>query len=230
MPEPIFGPEEFGAQTGVSRETLVRLKIYADLITDWSTRQNLVAMSTLPGLWYRHFLDCAQLSALIPNTARTVADLGSGAGFPGLVLATMRPDLQISLYEATTKKCAFLREAAERMGLTVGVRNTRLEDQCPQIFDIVTARALAPLPLLLDYAQRFTGANTVCLFLKGQNLGVELTEASKYWKMKFSLVPSQTNPSATILVVRELDPLNVTNTAVQKVARAGDRQSKRRGR
>lgn len=230
MPESTFGPEDFRAQTGVSRETLARLKIYADLLTDWSARQNLVAKSTLPDLWYRHFWDSAQLSALIPKNAQTVADLGSGAGFPGLVLATIRPDLQVHLYEATAKKCAFLRESAKRMGVTVKVHNTRVEDLHPEIFDIVTARALAPLSLLLGYSHRFTGANTVCLFLKGQNLGPELTEASKYWKMKFSLVPSQTNPSAAIVVLRELDPLNVANTASQKVARAGGRQSKRRGR
>ena len=223
----LFGPEQFAAQTGVSRETLSRLKAYADLLTDWNARHNLVAKSTLPDIWHRHLWDSAQLAPLIPESARTLADLGSGAGFPGLVLAAMRPDLQVTLHEATTKKCAFLQAAADRMGLKVEIRNARLEELPPQPFDVVTARALAPLPPLLDYAHRFTAPNTVCLFLKGQNVGSELTEAAKYWNMKASQVPSQTDPSAAIVTVRELGPRHV---ASQKAAHSGRRQSKRRGR
>jgi len=222
-----FGPKEFAARTGVSRETLARLKAYADLLADWNARHNLVAKSTLPDLWHRHLWDSAQLVPLIPETARTLADLGSGAGFPGLVLAAMRPDLKVTLHEATTKKCTFLQAAAERMGLKVEIRNARLEDLPPLPLDAVTARALAPLSLLLTYAHRFTGPNSVCLFLKGQNVGLELTGASKYWNMKASQVPSQTDPSAAIVVVRELGPRHV---ASQKTARSGRRQPKRRGR
>src|ERR1700761_8852233 len=127
VPEP-FGPEEFAAATNVSRETLSRLKAYAALLEEWNSRHNLVAKSTLTDLWRRHFWDSAQLAPLIPPEARTLADLGSGAGFPGLVLAALRPDLAVTLHEATTKKCAFLEAAAERMGLSVTVRNARLED------------------------------------------------------------------------------------------------------
>ena len=222
-----FGPKEFAARTGVSRETLARLKAYADLLADWNARHNLVAKSTLPDLWHRHLWDSAQLVPLIPETARTLADLGSGAGFPGLVLAAMRPDLKVTLHEATTKKCTFLQAAAERMGLKVEIRNARLEDLPPLPFDAVTARALAPLSLLLTYAHRFTGPNSVCLFLKGQNVGLELTDASKYWNMKASQVPSQTDPSAAIVTVRELGPRHVVS---QKAARSGRRQPKGRGR
>jgi 16S rRNA (guanine527-N7)-methyltransferase len=131
------------------------------------------------------------------------------------------------LHEATTKKCTFLEAAATRMGLKVRVRNARLEDLAPESFDVVMARALAPLPLLLTYAHRFTGPNTVCLFLKGQNVGAELTDASKYWNMKASQVPSQTDPSAAIVMVRELGPRHV---ASPETARSGRRQPKRRGR
>ncbi|HEX4271115.1 MAG TPA: 16S rRNA (guanine(527)-N(7))-methyltransferase RsmG [Rhizomicrobium sp.] len=226
MPEG-FGPEEFAAQTGVSRETLARLKAYADLLADWNARHNLIAKSTLPDLWHRHLWDSAQLAPLVPETAKTLADLGSGAGFPGLVLAAMRPDVRVTLHEATTKKCTFLEAAATRMGLKVRVRNARLEDLAPENFDVVMARALAPLPLLLTYAHRFTGPNTVCLFLKGQNVGAELTDASKYWNMKASQVPSQTDPSAAIVMVRELGPRHV---ASPETARSGRRQPKRRGR
>ena len=222
-----FGPEEFAAQTGVSRETLARLKAYADILADWNARHNLVAKSTLPDLWQRHMWDSAQLTALVPPEARTLADLGSGAGFPGLVLAAMQPELQVTLHEATTKKCMFLTAAAERMGLHVTVENARMEDRPQKPFDVVTARACAPLPLLLDYAYRFTGPNSVCLFLKGQNVGSELTEAHKYWNMKASQVPSQTDPSGAIVTVRELGPRHVKP---QKAARPGRRQSERRGR
>jgi 16S rRNA (guanine527-N7)-methyltransferase len=223
----VFGPEAFQAQTNVSQETLGRLKAYADMLVDWNARHNLVAKSTLPDLWQRHMWDSAQLAALIPENARSLADLGSGAGFPGLVLAVLRPELAVTLHEATTKKCAFLHAAAERIGLHVTIENARMEDQPKRPFDIITARACAPLPLLLDYAHRFTGPNSVCLFLKGQNVGSELTDAHKYWNMKVSQVPSQTDPSGAIVTVRELGPRHVKP---QKAARPGRRQSERRGR
>ena len=202
MPE--FTSGNFAAETNVSRETLAHLKAYADLLQDWNERHNLVACSTLSDLWRRHFWDSAQLAPLIPAEARTLADLGSGAGFPGLVLAAMRPDLTVTLYEATAKKCAFLCAAAERMALKVGIENARIEDLPAKTFDVVTARALAPLPRLLGHAYPLTGPDTVCLLLKGQNLGAELTEAHKSWKMQASQVPSKTDPSGAILVVRKL--------------------------
>ena len=218
-----FGPEDFATRTGVSRETLARLKAYADVLVDWNARHNLVAKSTLPDLWRRHFWDSAQLAALIPDTAKTLGDLGSGAGFPGLVLAVMRPRLAVTLHEATTKKCAFLHTAADRMGVNIAIENARLEDLPGHPFDVVTARALAPLPQLLGYAQKFVNPNSLCLFLKGQNVGSELTEAHKYWNMKASQVPSQTDPSAAIVIVRELGPRHVVS---QKTPHPGRRQPK----
>ncbi|MBV9548389.1 MAG: 16S rRNA (guanine(527)-N(7))-methyltransferase RsmG [Alphaproteobacteria bacterium] len=223
-----FGPKDFAAKTNVSQETLTRLKLYASLLEDWNARHNLVAKSTLPDLWRRHFWDSAQLEPLIPENAKTLADLGSGAGFPGLVLAAMQPDIAVTLHEATTKKCAFLDFAAERMGAAVRIVNRRLEDLPPQQYDVVTARALAPLPQLLAYAKPLTGPNSVCLFLKGQNLGSELTEAHKSWKMETSQVPSQTDSSGAILVVRKL--IAVHDTPSPKAARVGRRQSERRRR
>ena len=219
--------EEFPSKTGVSRETLARLKAYADTLTDWNARHNLVAKSTLPDLWHRHFWDSAQLAPSIPAQARTLADLGSGAGFPGLVLALLRPDVAVTLHEATTKKCAFLQAVADRVEVKVTIRNSRLEDLPTQAFDVVTARALAPLPQLLQYAYSFTGPNSVCLFLKGQNVGAELTEAHKYWNMEASQVPSQTEPSAAIVTVRKLGPRHV---ASRQAPRPGRRQSKGRRR
>jgi 16S rRNA (guanine527-N7)-methyltransferase len=202
-----FGPEAFAAETGVSHETLARLKAYAGLLQDWNSRHNLVSGASLADMWRRHFWDCAQLAALLPPQAKTLADLGSGAGFPGLVLAAMlRSRLSVTLYEATAKKCAFLKAAAERMALDVEIENVRMEDGPRRAFDVITARACAPLPRLLGYAHHFVGPNSVCLFLKGQNLGAELTEAHKSWKLKARQIPSRTAASGTILEVREFSP------------------------
>lgn len=227
MPD-AFGPEDFAAQTGVSRETLDRLKAYADILTQWSALHNLVARSTLPDLWQRHMLDSAQLAPLIPDTARTLADLGSGAGFPGLVLAAMLEGrMAVTLHDSTAKKCAFLTAAAQRMGVAVTVRNARMEELPPQAFDVVTARACAPLPLLLEYAHSFVGPNSVCLFLKGQNVASELTEAATCWKMEVSQTASLTDPSGAIVAVRKLGSRHVI---AEKTARSGGRQPKGRRR
>jgi 16S rRNA (guanine527-N7)-methyltransferase len=202
-----FGPDDFAALTGVSRETLVRLKAYADLLKDWNARHNLVSRNSLDDVWRRHFWDSAQLAAQIPPNARTLADLGSGAGFPGLVLAEMLRDrVAVTLFESITKKCAFLQAAADGMKLAVNIENSRMEAWEGPAFDVITARACAPLSKLLFYADKFTGPQTVCLFLKGQNLGAELTDAHKSWKMKVRQIPSQTSVSGAILEVRELSP------------------------
>jgi 16S rRNA (guanine527-N7)-methyltransferase len=227
VPEAAFGPAEFAAATNVSRETLARLKAYADLLKDWNSRHNLVSARSLEDLWRRHFWDSAQLAPLIPLEARTLADLGSGAGFPGLVLAEMlRNRVAVTLFEATAKKCDFLKATAQRMQLPVAIKNERMEEAAPTVFDAVTARACAPLPVLLPYAQHFIGPNSVCLFLKGQNVGAELTQAHKFWKMKVRQIPSLTDPSGVILELRELSPHDRSR---QKPAHPGGRQSKRRG-
>jgi 16S rRNA (guanine527-N7)-methyltransferase len=204
QPEP-FGPEEFAAATGVSRETLARLKAFVGLLTDWNARHNLVSKTSLDEVWQRHVLDSAQLAPLIPPEAKTLADLGSGAGFPGLVLAVLlQGQVAVTLFEATRKKVEFLRAAADRLALGVTVRNERIEETARAVFDVLTARACAPLPELLEYAQHFAGPQTVCLFLKGQNVGVELTEAGKSWRMKVREHPSVTHPFGVVLEIREL--------------------------
>ncbi len=203
----LYGPDAFARDANVSRETLALLKAYVGLLEEWNARHNLVAASTLPDLWRRHMWDSAQLAARIPAEARSLVDLGSGAGFPGLVLATIvreRPGFRTVLYESTGKKAAFLQAAAERMNVPVEIRNGRIEAAKREAFDVVSARALAPLPKLLPYAQLFAGPDTVCLFLKGQNIGVELTEARKSWKMSVLSHPSQSDPSGTVLEIREL--------------------------
>jgi 16S rRNA (guanine527-N7)-methyltransferase len=207
MAETEFGPEDFAARSGVSRETLSRLKAYLDLLQDWNARHNLVSDASLRDSWRRHFWDSAQLLPLIPDTAKSLVDLGSGAGFPGLVLAELmrdRPGMRTVLYEATGKKARFLEAIAARLALPVEIRNARIESARPEPFDVITARALAPLPALFPYAQRFWGARSLALLLKSQNVGSELTEARKSWRMRVDQHPSQSDPSGLILEVREL--------------------------
>jgi 16S rRNA (guanine527-N7)-methyltransferase len=192
---------------GVSRETLARLKAYVAALMDWSSRHNLVSRSSLEQVWQRHVWDSAQLAPLIPADAANLVDLGSGAGFPGLVLAILlrdHPSFRTILYESIRKKCAFLTVAANAAGVAVEVRCTRIEEASTEIFDVVTARACAPLSNLLGYAERFNGPSTINLFLKGQNVEAELTEAHKCWQMLANRHPSGTDPSGTILEIREL--------------------------
>src|SRR6185312_10480453 len=208
MPKPeTFGPPEFAAEAHVSRETLARLKVYASMLDDWNARHNLVSQASMSELWRRHFWDSAQLLDYIPPDARSLVDLGSGAGFPGLVLAELlreRPGFRAVLYEATGKKSRFLQEVAKRLELPVEVRGLRIEDAKPEAFELITARACAPLAKLLAYAQRFWGANTSGLCLKGQNVEVELTAARKSWRMELKSHSSKSAPSGVVLEVREL--------------------------
>ncbi len=202
----VFGPNEFAKLSGVSRETLARLKTYAGMLEDWNARNNLVSRGSMADLWRRHFWDSAQLAPLIPADTKALVDLGSGAGLPGLVLAEIlraRP-IQFVLYEATAKKCRFLQAVSERLALKTEIRNARVEDANPEAFDVVTARACAPLDGLLAYAHRFWGPRTIGLFLKGQNVEGELTKANKSWKIKLERHASRSDSTGTILEVREL--------------------------
>jgi 16S rRNA (guanine527-N7)-methyltransferase len=201
-----FGAEELATLSGVSRETVARLKTYAGMLEDWNNRHNLVSAASLNDVWRRHFWDSAQLVPLLPQDAKSLVDLGSGAGFPGLVLAELlrEKNARVVLVEATTKKCRFLEAVAERLDLPVMVRNGRVEEQDEEGFDVVTARACAPLDRLLPYAQRFFGAETRGFFHKGQNLAAELTQASKSWRIKAEQHPSRSDPSGVILEIREL--------------------------
>jgi 16S rRNA (guanine527-N7)-methyltransferase len=209
-----FGPEEFAEKVHVSRETLDRLKIHVDLLKDWSRVHNLVSQRSLDVVWKRHVWDSAQLAALVPPNARKLVDLGSGAGFPALVLAAMLGGrVSVTLYEATRKKADFLVAAARAMDLAVEIRNIRIEDDAGWPADVVTARALAPLDELLGYTAKFCARRTVCLFLKGQSVAVELTEARKSWRMKVSQHPSVTDPSGVILEIRELGHVGARSRA-----------------
>lgn len=153
--------------------------------------------------WRRHVLDSAQLVALLPPAARSLVDLGSGAGFPGLVLAILT-NVPVTLVEADERKCAFLAEAARNTGTSVTILTRRIESASETVADVVTARALAPLPRLLDYALKWLAPNGICLFLKGRGVAAELTEAEKTWKMRADSIPSQSDPDAMILRIDQI--------------------------
>jgi 16S rRNA (guanine527-N7)-methyltransferase len=203
-----YAPTDLAAEFNVSRETMARLEAFDACLLDWSVRHNLIARSTIEDRWDRHFRDSAQLFALIPKTARTLVDLGSGAGFPGLVLAALgAPRLQVTLVESIGKKAAFLSAAVEAMGLaTVDVVPARIESLRLKKPDVITARALASLPKLCAYAYEIGGETSLCIFPKGQDVEVELTEASKYWHMRVERRASLTNPGSTILMIDTLRP------------------------
>ena len=199
------------AMFAVSRETAVRLDRFVTLLLDWQDRINLIASSTVPVLWTRHVADSLQLLALAPQ-ARRWADLGSGAGFPGLVIACALADslpAEVRLVESNKKKAAFLREAVRVTGAPAIVHAERSDDFIKKIggpIDIVTARALAPLPKLLAIAYPLLKRGAKGLFPKGQDVDAELTEAAKCWTIQASLVPSRTNPKSRVIVIRSATP------------------------
>ncbi|MGQ0740724.1 MAG: 16S rRNA (guanine(527)-N(7))-methyltransferase RsmG [Alphaproteobacteria bacterium] len=202
----VFGPDEFAAAANVSRETLARLRTYAAMLEDWNSRHNLVSKGSLRDVWLRHFWDSAQLVDFIPSRARSLVDLGSGAGFPGLVLAELLRErrLRVVLFEATRKKADFLKAVADELGLKVEIRRARIEDAKAEPFDVVTARACAPLDRLFALTRRYWGGGTIGLFLKGQNVEAELTRARKSWKVKLGRHPSRSDSTGVILVVGEI--------------------------
>jgi 16S rRNA (guanine527-N7)-methyltransferase len=195
----------------VSRETADRLDRFVAVLLRWQQQINLIAPSTERNLWTRHVADSLQLMALAPK-ARIWADLGSGAGFPGVAIACALadvPDARVYLVEANPKKIAFLREAVRVTSAPAIVHAGKIEEfvaHPPEPIDVVAARALAPLPKLLGLASPLLKNGAVGLFPKGQDAASELTEASKYWKVEGSLAPSQTDPKSHIVVVRELEP------------------------
>jgi len=195
--------------TPVSRETEARLDRFVEFLLPWTQRTNLISRSTIPSIWTRHIADSLQLLALAPD-AKCWIDLGSGAGFPGLVIACAMADIEgatVHLVESTGKKAAFLREAASHIQVPAVVHAVRIEDFVKNSTvrpDVVCARALAPLDELLKLAHPLLRSGAQGLFPKGQDVEVELTKASKYWNIDAELVPSQTSPQGRIVAVRRL--------------------------
>ncbi len=192
----------------VSRETEERFAVYADLLERWQRIKNLVAPSTLGEVWTRHFADSAQIAAIAPDALRW-ADMGSGAGFPGLVVAILlvgRAGAQVHLIEANARKCAFLREAARACGAPATVHNGRVEDVLPSLkhIDVVTARALAPLPRLVEMGRVLVDGGTTGIFLKTQAELVDVFHGAP--ALDHVILPSATSAEGRILVLRRAAP------------------------
>jgi len=200
--EPL-APEDFAALAGVSRETLPAFRIYAELLAKWQASINLVGAATLEDVWRRHMLDSAQLFRYVPPTCERLIDLGSGAGFPGLVLAIMGVR-GVELVESDQKKATFLRQAIRATGAKATVLAVRAEELPSEPAAVVTARALAPLDRLIPLAARFMGPHSVALLPKGADVGRELDAAARDWHMWYTCRTSLSDSRATILVINKL--------------------------
>jgi 16S rRNA (guanine527-N7)-methyltransferase len=194
--------------TPVSRETGERLDRFAELFLRWQRAVQLVAQSTLPQLWTRHIADSLQLLDLAPK-AKVWADLGSGGGFPGVVLAIAlkeTPGAKMHLIESDQRKGAFLREAARALELPAMIHVKRIEEVAPAALpglEVVTARALAPMPGLLEMTSPLLQNGAKGLFMKGANVENELTAATKSWKILSTIVPSKTDAAGRIVIVEQ---------------------------
>jgi 16S rRNA (guanine527-N7)-methyltransferase len=209
---PILTSQDFQRAFDVPRETLERLETYSALLHQWQKVKNLVAPATLAEVWPRHFADSAQLVALAPSASKWL-DLGSGAGFPGLVIAIMMANHQdrvVHLVESNSRKCAFLQEVARRTSVSVVIHEGRIEDVArggrALDVDVVTARALAPLDRLLPLAEGFFSDRTIGLFLKGREASREMEEAAGRGGFSFRQVPSRIHDEGRIIEVRRSVP------------------------
>lgn len=208
-----LSPEDFARATNVSRETLARLETYAALLSKFQKAVNLVGPETLADPWRRHFLDSAQVFPMLPpippDRPMNLLDLGSGAGFPGLVLAILGAGagqaMTARLVESDTRKAAFLREVARQTETAVTIENKRLEDIHPSPVDVITARAFAPLPRLLALAAPFLGPPAPILLLhKGRHAQEELTRAGEGWKITAASIPSIIDPESVVLRIEDI--------------------------
>jgi len=202
-------PSKFQALTHVSATVMRHLEDYLDLLRRWQAKINLVGKSTLNDPWRRHFLDSAQLYPLLPSKARVIIDIGSGAGFPALVLALMDSgNRHFHLVESDQRKGTFLREIIRLANIRATVHPLRAEIYNGPRADVITARACAPLAKLLNLAEPLHAAGGSGLYLKGANYRDELTTAEKDWKMTFIQHPSLSDPSGMILQVEKFARTN----------------------
>lgn len=195
-------------RSGVSRETLDRLSCYVDLLKRWNPKINLVSKSTMEQVWTRHIEDSAQVFSLLPEDAKSWVDLGAGGGLPGVIVAILAAekakDLHVSLIEADQRKCAFLRTALRETGVAATVIPKRIEGVEPLCADVVSARALARLSVLLSHVNRHLRRGGTALLQKGESWRTEIEEAEETWR--FTCLPhrSKTDPDAVILQIGEI--------------------------
>ena len=194
----------------VSRETEARLRILSDLTVKWTKKINLIAPSTVSEIWRRHIVDSAQIWPFRPDDPSIWVDIGSGGGFPGLVVSAIAhdesPATKIALIESDMRKTVFLRQAAREMGVTLEVIQARIENSNPKTPDVISARALAPVNKIFDLTQHMRGPRTKFILLKGKSAKAELEEAAETWSFKAEIHPSVTDREASILVLSDVMP------------------------
>lgn len=199
---------QFQSDFDVSRETMEALDRYQALLKKWATQINLVGPSTLSHFWGRHVLDSAQLLPLAGKGVKQLADFGSGAGLPGLVLAALltqfTPNNQVTLVEVSAKRCGFLREAVRALGVNVTIVQDKIENVPPKPVDFVTARAFAPLEKLLNYAHPWTELGARILFLKGEEVQREIDQASTNWAFQSRINTSITDSRGCVIEILDL--------------------------
>ena len=209
MIEDSFGPDDFQLATGVSRETLEKFRLYGSLIIEWQQRFNLIGRGTLDSIWHRHFFDSAQLEPLCNSRFSRLVYFGTGAGFPGMVLALMGHS-GVELVESNGKKCSFLERVSNSTGTPVVISKLRFDEvSSPDQADIVTARAVAPLYKLLHDVRRWVKPDGVALLHRGGRADLEIQEATKYWQFDVVRHPSLTDPKGVILEISGIRPVDV---------------------
>lgn len=200
--------ENFKEKYSVSRETFERLKAYEASLHEWQKKFNLVSNASLADAWNRHFLDSIQLYKLIPESAKILYDFGSGAGFPGMVLAIMAkektPYLKVKLIESIKKKTLYLNEVKQITNTDVEIINDRIENLKAEPADVITSRAMCSLKELLGYTKKFCTAQTKCIFPKGKKYKEEIEDAQKEWRFTYEVVPSEQSDEGVILVITNL--------------------------
>ena len=191
----------------VSRETYERLKAYQALVEKWTPKINLISRKSVPEIWERHIADSVQIFDLVERAAHWV-DLGSGGGFPGIPVAILNAEAQtvgaITLVESDQRKVAFLRAAGRELDLPIVVKAARIEELPPLKADVLSARALAELSVLLGFAERHLSEGGTALFPKGAKWEMEIAETKDAWRYSFDSIPSKTNPEAAILKIRNI--------------------------
>ena len=201
-------PDSLGID--VSRESLEKLEIYHALLLKWQKAINLVSNKTIDEAWIRHFADTVQIESNVPRETKILADLGSGAGFPGMILAILRPEIDVHLIEADERKCEFLRTVSRETDVDITVHISRIEDAYNLVSpDIITARALADLTTLLEYAWPWVKQNPAleCVFLKGAQVDEELSVSRESFSFEHEKITSRTDPQGCVLKLRNISKI-----------------------
>ncbi len=200
MPDSTFNQDAFdllNAHVTVSRETFERLSLYHDLLLKWQSKVNLISPDTISSTWNRHFLDAIQIFPMI-DPAKKIIDMGTGGGFPGMVIAIAGAS-NVHLIESDTKKILFLREVARITNTSVTIHHARMEDAVTDSADIIVSRACSPLASLLSLASHYVSHETICLFHKGKNYSKELEDALLHWNFSHETITSVTDTQSAIL-------------------------------